>query len=96
MQVRLTSRLSEGVEQPESAFDKIEDYFLEVIDYPQEGMTRRIIVNEHSQGGFGLEKWEYVEKDGTPCLRVYLQVSIMGHELDQWVTYDLETGERLS
>jgi|GEM_PF-3720124 len=90
--VKMITQLSTDVEQPDTPYDKYYDYFLDV--ETDDGLTTRIEVNTHTTGGFQLMKWKLIEKHGTPCVKVFLQISAMGHDLDQWVTYDLTTGER--
>jgi hypothetical protein len=46
-------------------------------------------------GGIRLETWELNWNGDKPVISVYLQVSILGHDLDQWAHYDWQTGERL-
>lgn len=46
-------------------------------------------------GGMTLRDWQVTERQGRRALALYLEVSIMGHDLDQWVYHDLETGEKL-
>lgn len=43
----------------------------------------------------GLETWELNWDSDRPVISVYLQISILGHDLDQWVHFDLETGDKL-
>jgi hypothetical protein len=46
-------------------------------------------------GGITLEEWKLNWNGDRPVISVYLQVSMMGHDLDQWAHYDWETGERI-
>jgi len=46
-------------------------------------------------GGMRMLKSLVQERDDRTIVSVYLEVSIMGHDLDQWAHYDLETGERI-
>lgn len=72
-------------------------YHLHITDPSGVRPEQKILVADLSQsgGGFRLRKWKIQKRDGRRVLRVYLETSIMGHDLDQWVTYDLETGERI-
>lgn len=46
-------------------------------------------------GGIGLSHWEINWHNNKPVISLYLIVSMMGHDLDQWAHYDWETGERI-
>ena len=47
-------------------------------------------------GGITLAEWKTTPDDnGRDILSVYLHVSMSGHELDQWIHYDLMTGKEL-
>lgn len=46
-------------------------------------------------GGITLCDWRITQKDNRPVLSVYLCVNMVGHDLDQWIHYDLITGKEL-
>jgi hypothetical protein len=45
--------------------------------------------------GIGLKRWKVTEKGALRVLSAFLEISILGHELDQWRHYDLATGNDL-
>ena len=89
MQVRLFST-------PSAQGDAYRTYKLKVIE--DDDTEREIFVADLSKmgGGISLERWKVKTKNGRRVLSVYLEVSIMGHDLDQWKHYDLDTDEELS
>ena len=46
-------------------------------------------------GGITLSDWRITQEDNQSVLSVYLSVNMMGHDLDQWIHYDLMTGKEL-
>ncbi|GAB4488392.1 MAG: hypothetical protein Fur0016_00790 [Anaerolineales bacterium] len=47
-------------------------------------------------GGMTLVNYEINKNgDGHDVLSAFLYVNIMGHDLDQWIHFDLETGQQL-
>jgi hypothetical protein len=46
-------------------------------------------------GGITLSDWKITQDDNQSVLSVYLSVNMMGHDLDQWIHYDLMTGKEL-
>ncbi len=72
-------------------------YHLDVKDTSGKWPDKKILVADLRRmgGGFSLLKWELNWNENHPVISAYLEVSIMGHDLDQWVHYDWETGEKL-
>ena len=87
MQVTLTKMpLSED---PSKRF-----YVLRVVDTEADKISEIPIFEDTPTSGLTLEKWKHStrkrDKDKN-VIGVYFWVSIMGHELDQWRYYDLDT-----
>lgn len=72
-------------------------YHLKVEGLPDGQPEKLILVADLREMGGGMRMLKSLvhQPDGRTIISVYLEVSIMGHDLDQWVHYDLETGERI-
>jgi hypothetical protein len=72
-------------------------YHLKVKDTSGKWPDKEMLVADlqRSGGGISLIKWKLNWYEDRPVISAYLEVSIMGHDLDQWVHYDWDTGERL-
>ncbi len=46
-------------------------------------------------GGITLSNWKITQDNNQSVLLVNLSVNMMGHDLDQWIHYDLLTGKEL-
>jgi hypothetical protein len=46
-------------------------------------------------GGITLSNWKVTHHKDQAVLSVCLRVNMMGHDLDQWIHYDLATGKEL-
>lgn len=72
-------------------------YSLRVHDESGKARDRLLFVADltHSTGGFTLDRWRINRLARRPILSAFLFVNLLGHDLDQWVHYDLETSEKL-
>lgn len=70
-------------------------YFLHLRD--NKGCEKKILAADLSttSGGMGVERWEINRQGRKKVLSVYFVMNILGHDLDQWVHYDLRNGEVL-
>jgi hypothetical protein len=50
---------------------------------------------ERMGGGISLKQWKVTKKGTLTVLSAFLEISILGHDLDQWRHYDLATGNDL-
>jgi hypothetical protein len=100
MKVTLLRPYSQDIQQPPDyqkvVFGGYRDYILEIEGWPDETSVRHITIASRIRGGgFGLERRAIEQQEGRDVIRVYLSANLLGHDVDQWATYDLETGERI-
>ena len=94
MKVRVTREFPQARTPGHQPF-RLYNYYLDVEGWPEPGARKRITIAEGTHGGFMMEKWELQRRDGRDVLAVFLLVMIMGHDLEQWMYYDMETGGRI-
>jgi hypothetical protein len=58
-------------------------------------VERRIEVARITQGGMTLVNYEVSQRGEQQVLSAFFYINIMGHDLDQWLHFDLETGARI-
>jgi hypothetical protein len=90
LQVKLTERETE-------LGQAYSHYYLEIHDPTGKYPTQNILIADLRRmgGGIALDTWEEVKYEGVDYLSLYLELSILGHDLDQWVHYNLLTGEKV-
>ncbi len=72
-------------------------YSLRVIFLSENRDELNIPVADFSRmgGGVRLSKWKIKRRGKQVILSAYYFISAMGHDLDQWIHYDLETGKEI-
>jgi hypothetical protein len=96
MNVSLSVTLTPGVEQPSTLGGRYHDYVLVIVGWPDELSVQNIPIATRLRGGsFRLLEWKIEPYQGKDAVHVNLEVSLLGHDLDQWAVYDLKTGQRL-
>jgi hypothetical protein len=59
------------------------------------GVERRIDLGRIKQGGMTLVNHEVSQQGRQRILSVFFYINILGHDLDQWLHFDLDTGARV-
>lgn len=68
-------------------------YALHIHEAGQTGSARVIPVA--GRGGMRLARWQIWTVDGREVLSAYFEINAAGHDLDQWIHYDLHSGLEL-
>lgn len=68
-------------------------YALHIQEAGQTGPARVIPVA--GRGGMRLARWQIWTVGGREVLSVYFEINAAGHDLDQWIHYDLHSGVEL-
>jgi hypothetical protein len=69
------------------------DYYL--IVHGDDGVEKRIEVARIDHGGMDLVNYETSWRGDDHILSAFFYISILGHELDQWLHFDLRTGRQV-
>lgn len=69
------------------------DYHLFVHD--DDGLEKRIEVARIDHGGMMLVDYEVSRRGDDRILSAFFYTNVLGHELDQWLHFDLQTGRQV-
>lgn len=58
-------------------------------------MEQKIDIARIDFGGMTLVNYEISSRDAQQILSTFFYINIMGHDLDQWLHFDLETGSKI-